>query len=421
MATQYCLMLAICLLMGCITLTTATATKSDFDAFIETYGRNYKPGSEEYKARLALFQDRAAKVEFHNRKSKRLWTAGINELTDWSEDELRQLRGWRGIATSNKGSRIGAVGQHSVTSVNLRQTQNRLIRHLPKEKSWTDLSSLQTVHNQGGCGSCWAVTAATVLDAHSEIYAEEKMVYSAQDMVSCVPNKRHCGGDGGCEGATVELAYDWAMFNRISSAENSPYKAEDLSCVSNKASEKLIYLSGVSAADGLDARLTDQEVADPGAHWAQSPEMPGLKVGLYGWERLPENQYEPLMRAVAEVGPVAVSVAASAWSNYAGGIFDGCSKNAIIDHAVTLVGYGKEDGNGYWQIQNSWGAGWGERGRIRLLRQDTDWCGTDNQPDKGTGCDGGPAEVEVCGMCGILYDTVVPHFRPQNESVTLGV
>jgi len=120
------------------------------------------------------------------------------------------------------------------------------------------------------------------------------------------------------------------------------------------------------------------------------------------------------MRAVVEHGPVAVSVAASGWSSYMQGIFDHCNVDAVIDHAVTLIGYGRDDdlGEKFWLIQNSWGGDWGEHGRVRILRRDSDEteCGVDRQPEVGTACDGGPTEVPVCGMCGILYDSVVPHF-----------
>jgi hypothetical protein len=121
------------------------------------------------------------------------------------------------------------------------------------------------------------------------------------------------------------------------------------------------------------------------------------------------------MQSLVQRGPAAVAVFASLWFTYSHGIFDGCEKDAVIDHAVALLGYGNDRklGNKYWTIQNSWGPEWGENGRIRLLRRDDDeseHCGIDKQPMEGTGCDGGPAEVKVCGMCGVLYDTVVPHF-----------
>eukprot|EP00401_Gymnodinium_catenatum_P023168 CAMPEP_0117620150 /NCGR_PEP_ID=MMETSP0784-20121206/86983_1 /TAXON_ID=39447 /ORGANISM="" /LENGTH=89 /DNA_ID=CAMNT_0005424061 /DNA_START=1 /DNA_END=266 /DNA_ORIENTATION=+ len=76
-----------------------------------------------------------------------------------------------------------------------------------------------------------------------------------------------------------------------------------------------------------------------------------------GYVQLPENNYTALMNAVATVGPVAVSVDASAWRSYSSGVFNGCNQaNPDIDHAVILMGYGtdSETGENYWLIRNSW-------------------------------------------------------------------
>merc|ERR1740121_1019039 len=77
-------------------------------------------------------------------------------------------------------------------------------------------------------------------------------------------------------------------------------------------------------------------------------------AGFVSWEKLPENEYAPLLDAIAHKGPVAVSVAANGWDIYLSGIYHGCDRNAIIDHAVTLIGYGKEGDHKYRTLKNSW-------------------------------------------------------------------
>ena len=77
---------------------------------------------------------------------------------------------------------------------------------------------------------------------------------------------------------------------------------------------------------------------------------------------------ETLKSLVARHGAVVTSVNAdSPFMEYGGGIFAGCTSDAT-NHAVTVVGYGTENGEDYWLIKNSWGENWGENGYIRLKR-----------------------------------------------------
>jgi len=351
-----------------------------FESFIETQSRTYQQGSAEFNERKALYESRKTDSEQHNSNPNKMWTAGVNKLWDWTESELQTLRGWDGSATPAGG------GGHSIRK---HATFLQQGAELPKEKMWTDLATAQHIRNQGDCGSCWAIAASTVLEGHSEIYKGTPRTFSAQQIVECTPNPKHCGGDGGCKGATAELAMEFVLKNGVAETSAFPYTARDAACPMGSPTTAMAQI------------MTDDSSSVNG----------GASFGMTGWETLPKNEYEPLARALAEKGPVAVSVAADAWFSYESGIFNGCGKDAVIDHAVTAMGYGEEAGQKYWVIQNSWGKDWGEAGRIRLQRHvDGDYCGMNNDPQKGVACQGETASVPVCGMCGVLFDSVVPHF-----------
>jgi len=85
---------------------------------------------------------------------------------------------------------------------------------------------------------------------------------------------------------------------------------------------------------------------------------------------------EDMIAALNDVGPLSIGVDATMWQFYFGGIFNlPCGKG--LNHGVLLVGYGVHGSKEYWLVKNSWGASWGEKGYIRIIR-DKDKCGIDN-------------------------------------------
>lgn len=74
------------------------------------------------------------------------------------------------------------------------------------------------------------------------------------------------------------------------------------------------------------------------------------------------------MKAALKEAPTCVSVYAanSYFQLYSGGILNTDECIGQIDHAVTAVGWGTENGQDYLIVRNSWGADWGEEGYIRM-------------------------------------------------------
>lgn len=353
----------------------------DFDAFVEAHGRQYQPGSSEYLFRRGIFERRSAEVQQQNARPESLWLAGLNRFSDWTDDERATLRGYR------RSLRSGSSGPVTVSFLEEDATS------VSETVDWRHLGAAHSVPDQGPCGSCWAVTTSAVLNAHHEIYRKSARRFSAQELISCVANPRHCGGKGGCDGATVELGMAFAVRHGLSNEGDVPYRAENAACQRS--------LLQASSADTENSEPSDRDAGSTGAAF-----------GLVGYHSLPMNREAPLVHAVTENGPVAVSVAASPWYSYVKGIFNNCEKDAVVDHAVTLYGFGKVGHHKYWLIRNSWGGGWGEKGFIRLKRHDNEerHCGIDRNAKEGVACDGDPNEVVVCGSCGILYDSVSPRF-----------
>lgn len=369
-----------------------TSAAHAFTHFKAQFGRTYE--AEEHQMREQIFHKRLSQIHAHNGVDKRSWHAGVNHLTDRTDTELNAIRGYRrhGGRTSmleihsqpaDKASSCASSSQkcHSVAGGG--SCCNGLVcgavglcektKELPTEIDWSKLlGSGHHVVDQGACGSCWAVAAQGAIELQASLLANKSLSLSAQGMLGCTPNPHECGGTGGCDGATPELGFEWAASNGIVDTSQVPYTAE-----------------------------------------TRCPKHPTPSVKIQGFVRLQENDAKKVLQSIVSAGPLAVAVDASRWSSYMSGVFDSCTKEPVVDHAVILMGYGQDPklSLAYWKIRNSWGSGFGEDGFIRLRRHAPDGeepCGWDYEPEKGVGCKGGPKKLWVCGECGVLSDVVHP-------------
>jgi cathepsin L len=348
---------------------TVTDLKSyTFDQFVTDF--NHKFTSEERATRQEIFNQELARVVKHN-EGKSNWKETITANSHLSLKEKNVRLG-----------RSKAVHQaHNPKHLKQLPADFKLdeVSSLPKDVDWRNMPNVvSAVKDQGHCGSCWAFAATAVLESHVALKTGLLYNLSPQQIAMCAPNPQSCGGTGGCFGATSEIAFDYvAGMSGILEEYQLGYSA---------------YL-GSNSACGFDAA-------------ASSP-----VATIDGYVKLAENNYTALMNAIAKVGPIAVSVDASNWHAYAGGVFNGCNQEQPdINHAVTLVGYGEDNGQKYWTVRNSWSPSYGELGYIRVLRDDDDEtnCGMDVTPADGSACEGETEPVKVCGTCGILYDSSYP-------------
>jgi len=342
---------------------------SEFSAFKAKYNKTYSDITEEI-SRLRIFESNLEKIAAHNKDPRWTYTLAVNEYADLTVAEFAAIYA------------RGKMWDQTTLSMEPHDgSKDRSVNDLPSAVDWRDKNVVTPAKNQGGCGSCWAFSTAETLESHIAIKTGKLMKFSPQEFVSCMPNPKHCGGTGGCQGATQLLGFQYAISTGITTEDSYPYEGVTGTC--------------------------DKDKIKPVAT-------------ISGYVKLPANNYSALVNAVASQGPIAISVAAEPWQLYSGGVYNGkCGSD--IDHAVQLVGYGTQaaasrhllggGGKGdYWLVRNSWGEGWGEKGYIRIQRfgDGKEPCLTDKNPADGTGCSGGPKTQQVCGLCGIMSESSYP-------------
>lgn len=340
----------------------------EFKHFLADFGGEYE--AEEYAMREEIFLRNRMHILQQNTAhalGKSTWKASMNRYGDRTDEEMQTLRGHK----TSMGRRVRDDSEN-------KRVHRRSVADLPVSVDWrtnVNPSVLTPVKNQANCGSCWAFGTTETLEAHVALATgQDPPVLSPQQYVNCVQNTYKCGGSGGCGGATAEVAFNYTAVHGLPLEADVPYTAKDGVCDPT-----------VRAA----ARVT-------------------------GYHELKMNDADELMQAVANVGPVSISVAAAKWSFYSSGIFDGFlhQNDYDVDHAVQLVGYGVENDVSYWIVRNSWGPDWGEEGFIRLLRNPgNEPCGVDPTPMDGV-CGTGPCAcadpLTYCGTSGVLSDSVYP-------------
>eukprot|EP00927_Polykrikos_kofoidii_P071831 TRINITY_DN68036_c0_g1_i1.p1 TRINITY_DN68036_c0_g1~~TRINITY_DN68036_c0_g1_i1.p1 ORF type:complete len:367 (+),score=35.44 TRINITY_DN68036_c0_g1_i1:99-1199(+) len=322
-----------------------------FESYLVEFGKNHP--SELKAMRREAFEGNLADIRRQNEKyasGQSSWFAGVNNFTDWTKEEFLQA--------------LNMPRSH------LRNLQPLLKRTAnPESVDWRQKGAVTAVRNQQ-CGDCWANAAVETVESHYQIASGKLLNLSAQAYVNCVKNPQQCGGQGGCKGATFELAYNLTVSQGVPTLDTLPYGGGEAECKPYKAA-----------------------------------------VRATGYVDLPPNDGDALETALATKGPIAVTVAADAWMTYRGGIMDTCAYGLLrpllgltLNHGVQAVGYTKE----YWIVRNSWGPGWGVAGYIHLTRAHDQITWKDFHTADGVACKPYPKSQIVGGECGVLAASAYP-------------
>jgi len=216
---------------------------------------------------------------------------------------------------------------------------------LPASVDWRQKGYVNAVKDQGQDGTCYTFATTAALEGQYMKKTGQLISLSEQQIADCSQAYGNMAGNGGAP----QYAFDYVKDHGIAYENDYPYIAKDEQC-------KKVSVSPVKVS---------------------------------GYTEIAQNDEASLTNAVASVGPIPVAIDASlhSFQFYSSGVYsDSKCSSTRLDHAVTVVGYGTDkppnwlwkDKN-YFIIRNSWGASWGEKGYMRMMRNGKNFCGVARQ------------------------------------------
>lgn len=209
---------------------------------------------------------------------------------------------------------------------------------LPESVDWHKAGKTTVPSDQGGCGSCWAfTTAATMESGYAIRHNTTPQRLSVQYLMDCDQSNYGCGGG-------------W-MLDAYKFTRKHGLVTED----------EYGHLYSGRKEDCRDpTQVTDRMRNDDEA------EEDSISVHR--------------LKALVAMQPMGIAMHSNpnCLMNYHSGIVreEDChcshERTSTVNHAVTIVGYGKNTQNNisecpeYWKVRNSWGAAWGEDGYFKL-------------------------------------------------------
>uniref|UniRef100_A0A0N5A140 Cathepsin L n=1 Tax=Parastrongyloides trichosuri TaxID=131310 RepID=A0A0N5A140_PARTI len=234
----------------------------------------------------------------------------VNHLTDYTEEDYKKMIG----------------NSFNVSSFDVKERFIfKMKDNVPNSIDWRQYGAVTEVKNQGLCGNGWIFAANGAIESAWRGKSGELISFSEQAVADCTE------GDS-CKGGWVSKAFEYNKYYGMIMEKEYPYNYKDSQC-----------------------DIGDKEFVGKISRWVS----------------LQTNDEDYLKLIIGTVGPIAVGIDASleSFQAYSHGIYDDPTCPKTLNHAVLLIGYGKDDLNGeYWLVKNSYGTTWGEQGYLRIRR-----------------------------------------------------
>lgn len=215
---------------------------------------------------------------------------------------------------------------------------------LPKNFDWS--TYLQPPRSQGNCGSCYIFATLAMLQTRLKIKYEEELILSVQNLINC--NYYNQGCDGGYPFLVGKYGHE---FNLVEEKYDR-YIGENGKCLN-------IEKNNEESKNGKKSKVGNYYFIG----------------GSYG-----RSNEQAMMEEIYKNGPIVASFEPKPdFMTYKKGIYHSIHETdwlklgvkpewEKVDHSVLCYGWGEENGEKFWLLQNTWGSNWGEKGNFRMIR-----------------------------------------------------
>ena len=304
--------------------------EASFRTFVEKYARPYAADAAELHRRLDVFRRNwKLAAERNNRGSEASEKRhGVTPFFDLTEEEFRATY----LLDSTPAHRHGDDSLKALRFNSKAGSKSLLQLHGQAEAfkvNWIERGAVTGISDQGECHSNWAFSATAAIESRWKIAGHVLTKLSSQELVSCA------GSPIGCVEKPIRAAWDY-----LTSAKNG-------SCV---------------------AETSFPYVSSKGDIPPCSSIAPNATVGavITGWDSLTSDDENLMINVLVERGPFVITVDATTWQSYVGGIMSTDCDQGQLNHFAVVVGIDQTYEIPYWIVKNSWGVLWGEEGYARL-------------------------------------------------------
>lgn len=229
---------------------------------------------------------------------------------------------------------------------------------LPLNVDWRNmngknyLSWSKNQHIPQYCGSCWSQGTTSAIADRFNILNDLKTTapigLSAQHVVNC-----QAGGscNGGSPAQVYKFAHDTGLQHE-SCMQYTAYNLQGRMCTDIDTCRECTWPPPAVGDDGMDGCFAVEDTKYYISEYYNIRGADQMKAELYAH------------------GPISCGIHATENfdKNYFGGIYSEHVLFPLINHEISVVGYGfdEETQQGYWIGRNSWGSYWGEYGFFRM-------------------------------------------------------